>query len=622
MSSSDPIALDDSTFKLDQRQWKPYSERNQSTVRATFRPPLPNDTSRTNHVHATRRSVPSAFSPPGFFTDRALANISTHIMDAGVLARVGYNYEPLAIPRSATQTLEEARLARDSSLEWSVFGEDDGVSFDGTGDTVAQGQMGVDESSRMNRGSNTSSEDQLQLSNRTFRANVVNRHSINPAETGYESLNEGSATIARDGSGDAMLAFSDMIDVEMGQTPSSAQALNNAQRPINQATSKSSSGTTISSSIEYPRSVPRYHLSHDPTDSLSAYEYVHRGSNGTAHSTYSASHQSMRMSETPISGIAVSTPLTHFATTLSTSRTTDSQSFGRAALADRTVMIQAGVRSISRTMVAESSRRGRNENDSTPLTTLEVSPVATTRRNTRSTDQEMHSTPLSDYAAAAPPSNKGRPDHLPVSPIQPIALPAVQMEDEDVSVEYGRRESVSPLQDASRDSASRRSTLSHTDLQAGDPCSVSQDGDQGSDLQEGQSERLEAVSLQDLAGRSDSGESIDNDDVPVIEKRLSGNSMLRLTPDATSVPRPTPLNKPDNRYSRRQLRDVVQGGTRKVGSPSGERQSVSAASQFHNDPSSSKQANLYCAQRCLRPWGIVEDWNEIDRMELSVEYVV
>lgn len=575
MSSSDPIALDDSTFKLDQRQWKPYSERNQSTVRATFRPPLPNDTSRTNHVHATRRSVPSAFSPPGFFTDRALANISTHIMDAGVLARVGYNYEPLAIPRSATQTLEEARLARDSSLEWSVFGED-GVSFDGTGDTVAQGQMGVDESSRMNRGSNTSSEDQLQLSNRTFRANMVNRHSVNP---GYESLNEGSATIARDGSGDAMLAFSDMIDVEMGQPPSSAQALNNSQRPINQATSKSSSGTTISSSIEYPRSVPRYHLSHDPTDSLSAYEYVHRGSNGTVHSTYSASHQS----EILTSGIAVSTPLTHFAASSSTSTIADSQPFGRAAFAERTMIVQPGVHSISRTMVAESSRRGRNENDSTPLTTLEVSPVTITRRNTRSTNQEMHSTPLSDYAAAAPPSNKGRPDHLPVSPIQLIAVPAVQMEDEDVGVEYGRRESVSPLQDASRDSASRHSTLSHTDLQAGDLCSDSQDGDQGSDLQEGQSERLEAVSLQDLGGRSDSGESIEDDDAPVTGKRLLGNSMLRLTPDATSVPRPTPLDKPDNRYIRKQLRDVVQGGTRKVGSPSGERQSVSASSQFHND---------------------------------------
>ncbi|KAJ9116375.1 hypothetical protein QFC22_004816 [Naganishia vaughanmartiniae] len=583
--------MDESAFKIDQHQWMAASERTVNTDRTTAHRPLAHASPGYQHNHAVRRSVPPAFSPPGFFTDRALANRSARMMDVRIVAKVNQNYEPPAIPRSATQTSEEARLARDSSLGWSMFGEDDGVSFDGSVDTAKDGQMCNAASQRGNGNSNTSSDDQLQLlakSDRTFRANMVNSCPADPVESSYRATNNGSLSIGRDGSEEAMLALSDMIDVEMNQLLFSSQALTTGQSTNPLPPSNSSTVSTTSSSIEYPRSGPRHHLSHDPTDSLSAYEYIQYESDNATHPTYSANQQAT--SESPISRIAASTPLTHFAASSSTNRTSDGIPPARPT--ERTALV-SGIRSISRTMVAHSSTRGRHGDDSTPLTALEVSPAALTFRKPRSSDQQMHSTPLSDYAVVPPPK-KGTSDSGPAPPVQTVAM---QMEDDDVSVEYGRGGSVLPLQDDLQDLVSEQSMSSNSDSQDGytsrnlhdgtacgdsqdGPASGdSQDGHVSSETQDGQSEDMATVSPKRLHEPVDIDTSLHNsEDGSVTEQDTPEKSLSPRLPSATSTVQSLRLDIENSRYSKRLSRGEVQGGSSRSRSTAGEVQLVSASS--------------------------------------------
>ncbi|KAJ9099178.1 hypothetical protein QFC21_004058 [Naganishia friedmannii] len=596
MSSSDPIALDDSTFKLDHHHL-PTAERNANGGRTTVRRLLANIGLEHQRMHGVHCIAPPAFSPPGFFTDRALPDRSRRIIDVEIVARVGQGYEPPVIPRSATQTSEEARLARDSSLGWSVLGEDDGVSVDGSVSTVEKGRTRDVASGGMHDNSNTSSEDQLQLlskSDRTLRANMFNCRPTDPRQTAEESYNQPGLPSERCESGEAALEFSDMIDVEMGRPASDAQALTTAQSSNNTLSSKSSIGHTTSRSIEFPRSGPRHHVSQDQTDSLSAYEYVQHESYEDAHATYSASQEDV--SSVPVSGIAVSTPLTHFAASSSTFRTADEVAL---ALEMERTIAQTGVRSISRTMVADSSRnRGRDGNDSTPLTVLEVSPATATVRKIRSVDQEMHSTPLSDYAALPPPMRNGRGSDVPASalPVHPVEAD-LTLED-DASVEYGRGESVSPLEDDLQDLASPRSTPPIRDSQNRHTTSALQDGYPSGDSQDGQSEHMEAVPLTLLDEQAVSDVSLDNNEDEPVTGKDTPESISSRSPDASSIVQSSRLDIRNKRYSKRQSRDEVRG--------------VRAGSSALEERRS----------RCLKPWGIVEDWNEIDRMELSVEYVV
>jgi len=291
MSSSDPIALNGSTLKLDQYKWMATSGRSENTVRATLRRPSANAAAERHQIQVARRSAPSAFSPTGFFTDRALANRSVRITNTGTMANGGSTYEPRAIPRSATQEIEEARLASDSSLEWSIFGEDDSVS-DGFDDTVTEGFEHGDDSRGVAVDSSGMSSDpfhsNIQL-DRTTKANTVNRAN-HPTETACQNTYESGSSIRRHVGGDSMLGFPYMMDVEIGQPSSNALSLT-AQPKSDVEHGDTSTDLATSSSIEHPRSEPLRHQSRYAADSLTDYGFARRESQTTAHSSHSASHQ-------------------------------------------------------------------------------------------------------------------------------------------------------------------------------------------------------------------------------------------------------------------------------------------------------------------------------------------
>ncbi|KAJ9091406.1 hypothetical protein QFC19_009116 [Naganishia cerealis] len=574
MSSSDPIALNDHTSKLHQHQWASSTRRTCDTGTTFPHGRLANECSpvrsglEDNQTNGTNRNIPLVFSPPGFFTDRTYRDTLGNI--AGI--QMGKNLEPPAIPRSATLAIEEARLTRDSSLNlWMIDGYYV-TSIEGSGDLIMDG------TTRGNRlegtfasNSTPSSADQLQLhpiSDRTWRASEINRRSDAMVDmTIHGPRHERGQSNGEYERENVSLDFSDMMELRMNGSVLDRSAFTNGQHSSKMLYSKSSTARTISSSLEYPRLGSFVHLSQEMTDSLDAYETARRNHGESELGFNSAS--SREMSALTMSEVAVSTPLTAFAATQSTSRTADD------GIPTASTFTQTDLGSVSKTMVGDQSNRSRRGGtDSTPLTAYEVSQEGVALPKIYSSMvQGMPSTPLSDYAAIFP-GTKGTSNASDfVSPNGPLALRVV---DEDgSSVEYGRRDSLSPLEDRMQDLTPRQCTPSSSDTGH----SKSEHGENGGTID-----------------RVNRDASLTECDVRAAAELPHRKSLSPPSHDATFIVM-LPRKRRNRSYSERNALVGVQ-----------------------QEPVDLRPVEEQF--RCLKPWGIVEDWNEIDRFELSVEYVV